>query len=80
MYATVPSIMPSAVSRDRSRATASPKSPSSSAAVLVEPDVARFHIPVDDAAAVRVLERVRDLAADPHRVFQGQPAAVRGRR
>jgi hypothetical protein len=38
----------------------------------VEQDVLRLDVPVDDAAAVRVVERVGDLGGDPHRSLDAE--------
>ncbi len=43
---------------------------------FLEQDVRRLYVEVDDAVAVRVVERQRDLAAEPHRFFAQQPSVA----
>ena len=45
-------------------------------AVVREPDVAWFHVAVNDAARVRVLERTTDVVRDAQRLVERQPPVI----
>ena len=45
--------------------------------IRLEKNVLGFDVAMDDAARVRVLQRARDLARDPHRVLHGELSFAR---
>ena len=78
MYSSVPTTWPVRVARSVPSTRAMPKSVTLTRPVLADQHVGRLHVAVDDAAPVRVLERVEELAEDRDRLGPGQPA-VRAR-
>ena len=75
MYAGVPSTVPVPVMSVRSTAFAMPRSASFTEPSLPEQDVGRLDVAVDDAGAVRVVERLGDGAHDLDRAARLDLAA-----